>query len=288
MKTPLFAKSRLDGLLVLLALAQFGLLLYVVLTIGSVPWGASLGMGLLCAFLIFAYYMCIGHNFIHNPFFRNRRLNDAFAVFNSLLIGAPETLHRIHHWQHHRYNNDAPDPVTGTTKDYTSTWRYGKPPEEEGFLRYAVLAHFRSDFGYLLREVRRRGHVSQLAAEFAAIFAMLAIWGWLNPLGLLVFYLPVWLVGTIATHAENYLEHRRATPGDRKTDSVSCYGRIYNLVWFNNGYHQEHHYRPQVHWTRLPEVKALLPDESQRRVVRGAHWFNFGGPVRAGSVSDGR
>jgi fatty acid desaturase len=277
MKTRLLAHSRRDGLLVLLALAQCALLFYGVLTIGSVAWGVSVGIGLCSAFLICTNYMCIGHNFIHNPFFTNRRLNDAFAVFNSLLIGAPETLHRIHHWQHHRHNNDAPDPVTGTTKDYTSTWRHGKPPQEEGLLRYAVLAHFRSDFVYLLREVRRRRCGRQLAAEFGAILATLTAMAWLNPIGLLVYYLPVWLLGTVATHAENYLEHHGATPGDRKTDSVSCYGRLYNLVWFNNGYHQEHHYRPQVHWTQLPEVRPLLPNDSERRVVRGAHWFNFGG-----------
>ena len=74
---------------------------------------------------------------------------------------------------------------------------------------------------------------------------------------------------------EHYLEHYGATPGDRRTDSVSSYGRLYNLIWFNNGYHQEHHFRPQVHWTRVPEVKSLLPPESERRTVRGAHWFNF-------------
>jgi fatty acid desaturase len=275
MKTRLFAHSRLDALLVLLAFAQFGLLLYGVLTTGCVAWPVSLAAGLLSAFLICTNYMCIGHSFIHNPFFTNRRLNNVFAVFNSLLIGAPETLHRIHHWQHHRHNNDARDAATGTTKDYTSTWRYGSPPEEEGFLRYAVLAHFRSDFGHLLREVRRQRRGRQLAAELGAIVASAATLAWLNPLGFVVFYLPVWFVGTVATHAENYLEHHGATPGDRKADSVSCYGRIYNFVWFNNGYHQEHHYRPQVHWTRLPDVKALLPNEMERRVVRGAHWFNF-------------
>ena len=106
--------------------------------------------------------------------------------------------------------------------------------------------------------------------------------GVLNPRGLLLFYLPVWYFGNAAAQAENYLEHYGAIPGNRKTDSVSSYGRLYNLIWFNNGYHQEHHYRPQTHWTRVPEVRELLPPESERRVVRGAHWFNFG--VRRESI----
>ena len=57
---------------------------------------------------------------------------------------------------------------------------------------------------------------------------------------------------------------------------MSCYGLLYNLLRFNHGYHQEHHYRPQVHWTRVPAMKTLLPPESDRRVVRWAHWFNIG------------
>ena len=67
----------------------------------------------------------------------------------------------------------------------------------------------------------------------------------------------------------------------RKTDSVSGYGRLYNLIWFNNGYHQEHHWRPQVHWTEVPALRAQLPPETSRRVVRAAHWFNFFPPPRS-------
>ena len=70
-------------------------------------------------------------------------------------------------------------------------------------------------------------------------------------------------------------QNRRAKPGNRLTDSVSCYGRPYNLLWFNNGYHQEHHFRPQVHWTRVPEVRELMLPTHQRRVVRGAHLLNL-------------
>src|SRR5262249_3243005 len=132
------------------------------------------------------------------------------------------------------------------------------------------------DFGFLFRQVRRKGLLPWVAWESAALTLFLVAMGALNLRGLVIFYLPVWYLGNAAAQAENYLEHYGAAPGDRKTDSVSSYGRLYNLIWFNNGYHQEHHYRPQVHWTRIPGVRALLPPESERRVVRGAHWFNFG------------
>jgi fatty acid desaturase len=276
MKPNAFAHSRLDGLLVFLALFECALLFYGALSFGAVPCGHSLALGLVSVFLMCTNFQCVAHNFIHNPFFRRRRLNAAFSVFNSLLLGGPQSLYRIHHMHHHKYNNDAPDPLTRTTQDVTSTWRHSRRPDrEEGFLTYALLGYFRSDFGYLLREAKRRQLLGWVLGETAAVLGLVMLFAMLNPRGLVFFYLPVWYLGNAAAQAENYLEHHGALPGNRKTDSVSSYGRLYNLIWFNNGYHQEHHYRPQVHWTRIPEVKELLPPASQRRVVRGAHWFNF-------------
>jgi fatty acid desaturase len=284
MKRRLFAHSRLDALLVLLALLEFGVLLYGVLTFGAVPWTHSLIAGFAAVFLMCTNFECIAHNFIHNPFFRSRRLNAGFGVFNTLVLGSPQTLYRIQHLHHHRYNNDAPDPASGTTRDLSSTWRHGaRPDREEHVLSYALVGYFRLDVGFLLSEARKGRLIRQVVVEVAAILVLIAAFAVLNPRGLIFFYLPVWYLGNAAAQAQNYLEHHGATPGNRKTDSVSSYGRLYNLIWFNHGYHQEHHYRPQVHWTRIPEVKTLLPPESQRHVVRWAHWFNFAPRHMAGS-----
>ena len=273
----MFAHSRHDGLLVLVAIAQFAVLVAGALSYGAVHWSVTLGLGLVSVFLICTNFQCVAHNFLHNPFFRNERLNMAFSVFNSLLIGGAQSLYRIHHLHHHKYNNDLPDPQTGATQDFTSTWRYGRPPtQEESIITYSLFGYFRSDFSHLFGEAKRRRLLGPVVVEFAAIAAMIALFGVFNFWGLLLFYVPVWFFGNAAGMAENYLEHYGATPGNRKTDSVSCYDSLYNFVWFNNGYHQEHHYKPQVHWTHIRDIKQLLPPESERRVVRGAHWFNFG------------
>ena len=276
MRPKLLAHSPLDGLLVILALVQSAILILGAVTAGRVPWGVSIVLGLVSAFLLCTNFMCIGHNFVHNPFFTSKRLNRLFAMFNSLNIGVPQTLHQIQHMHHHKFNNDAFDFGKKTTRDYTSTYRYGRPPgEEEHLLKYALLGTFRVDAAYLWAEVKRRKLAGSLAAELASMVLMLAILGLLNPIGLAAFYVPVWMLGNVITQAENYLEHHGAIPGDRRTDSVSSYGLLYNLVWFNNGYHQEHHYRPQAHWSRLPQITPLLPPATERRVAPYAHWFNF-------------
>ena len=47
------------------------------------------------------------------------------------------------------------------------------------------------------------------------------------------------------------MEHRGG-----ETAGVSCYGTGYNWLWFNDGYHVEHHQGPGTHWTRLPAVRV--------------------------------
>ncbi|MES2176956.1 MAG: fatty acid desaturase [Gemmatimonadota bacterium] len=43
----------------------------------------------------------VSHNFIHLPFFRDRRLNLVFSAYLSLLLGVPQTLWRDRHIAHH-------------------------------------------------------------------------------------------------------------------------------------------------------------------------------------------
>ena len=78
------------------------------------------------------------------------------------------------------------------------------------------------------------------------------------------FYLPSFYLGWLLSYAEGYLEHF-GQPGNPFANSVSSYHRLYNFLWFNNGYHQEHHWDPKMHWTRMQELRAdQAADGSQR------------------------
>jgi fatty acid desaturase len=282
----LFAHTSKDGILVVLAFVQIGLLIAGVATAAEMSLGASTMFGLAAVFLMCTNYQCVAHNAIHNPFFSSDTLNRLFSVVNSLCLGVPQSLYRVHHLHHHKYNNDAKDPVTGTTKDVTSTFRYGRGDSEEPIVPYAAMGFFRSSFRYMWDQARAKGLVRLVSAESFALAAFVGVLAALDWRGFLFFYVPVWYLGQMAAMAENYLEHHGAIPGNRRTDSVSAYGRLYNLIWFNNGYHQEHHWRPQVHWTRVRELRDQLPPDTARRVVRTAHWFNVF-PPPAGSYTKG-
>jgi hypothetical protein len=50
------------------------------------------------------------------------------------------------------------------------------------------------------------------------------------------------------------------------------------LLWFNNGYHAEHHFRPKVHWTRMKQLHNEIAEAQSRegvRVIRPPHAFGF-------------
>lgn len=57
-------------------------------------------------------------------------------------------------------------------------------------------------------------------------------------------YLPGYAIGLGLCHLQGHFEHARGT--------TSHYGWLYNVCFFNDGYHVEHHRRPGEHWTRLP------------------------------------
>lgn len=76
---------------------------------------------------------------------------------------------------------------------------------------------------------------------------LLAFWGallYLEPRFALTVYLPGYLLGLALCGLHGYFEHARGT--------VSHYGRIYNLLLFNDGYHVEHHAHPGLDWRDLP------------------------------------
>jgi fatty acid desaturase len=224
-------------------------------------------LALAFAAIVFNYcwnVQSISHNFIHNAFFTNVWLNRAFSVLESVAIGIPQTIYYHYHLNHHWGDNDARGP-DGTTKDWGSTYRHGKGNAPEPFWSYCLIGFFRFELGPCFRMIRRCG----------AFWLTLLLVDWRY---LLFCYLPSYYLGWVLIYAHTYVLHYGAQPGNHYANSVSSYHRLYNRIFFNNGYHQEHHWDPKAHWTRMPEVKAeILPHmvANRTRVLRGPHLTLF-------------
>ncbi|MEP7353255.1 MAG: fatty acid desaturase [Acidobacteriota bacterium] len=85
----------------------------------------------------------------------------------------------------------------------------------------------------------------QLAWETILVLCLWVAMIYLQPHFFLVGYVPGYFAGLGLCAAQGYWEHAAGAP-------TSHYGRLYNLLCFNDGYHAEHHSDPGTHWTGLP------------------------------------
>lgn len=232
---------------------------------------------------------CISHNFIHNPFFVSDWLNRAYSVLLSLAIGVPHVLYHHYHMNHHAGDSDAIGP-DGTTRDWSSIYRYGKNDRPENFWKYCFVSFFRVEVTPALKMAARHRHLLQVAVETVALVAFWVAMGLINWKYFVLFYVPSYYFGWVLSYAEGYLEHYGCQPGNQFANSVSSYNRLYNLLWFNNGYHQEHHWDPKVHWTKMDELHGQIKDQmvlNHTRTLRGPHitalvedWFAGRSPAQ--------
>ncbi len=223
----------------------------------------------------------ISHQFTHTPWFRASWANRIVSLINSINIGqSMEDYHLRHVHNHHRYHNDRKMPGQ-PPKDWASTFRDGKNGEHTTLFRYTVVGTLPILFR-IVRELMSAGNLWRVGdhetdllpllsrraerrtiqlrqmqferiARFIAIIILLMIsWRWT-----VLVYFPALYITLVLFNLQNYFEHSGALPESPYANSVSYYGRIYNLLTCNDGYHQEHHLRPQTHWRQLPEVRHM-------------------------------
>jgi fatty acid desaturase len=250
----IFKDSKLDVLSVL-----------VTAIAASIPFMMAFGCSywLAIPFVVIANLHLNGpmHYHIHRKMFYSDRLNRAYELLSTsvALVGYQE--YKMIHIEHHKYANDK--QVDGTVNDPVSTYRWGNG-QEESFWSYVLKGSFRNVvFGSNLSEMNasmdERQHDQEMMVKIAVVVALAVINIW---------FIPVYAAMLYATWSLNwalsYCEHHQAKDqDDTKRDSVSCYNPIYNFLLFNTGYHQEHHYRPGIHWTKLPDIRKQLPTDRQ-------------------------
>ncbi len=274
----LFAYTRWDIVPVVAALAHFGLFVSLYVLFPRTSLWVMIPLGLLYAFCINANINGISHNFIHNPYFRSPLLNRLFSVLESVTCCFSQTYYDVVHMQHHKGNSDRKGDE-GDTIDWISIYRHGHDDEAENVWSYTFLSFFRDNPAAINREMKKRGAVEARwgnieLATFMVTLAGLALFNW----RFIVYFLPFMYLGHCMSYLNGYYRHFGGNTEEPIAWGVSSYGKVYNWIFFNNGYHAEHHFRPKCHWTKMHAFFEQIQDQQRAagtRVISTPHMLGF-------------
>lgn len=94
----------------------------------------------------------------------------------------------------------------------------------------------------------------------------------------ILFMVPFYFLGNALSSLNGYYEHWQGNPNVPIAWGVSSYSKLYNWIWFNNGYHAEHHYRPKQHWTKMKELHLQIAEQQKAagvHVISMSHALGF-------------
>ncbi len=243
------------------------------------PLWIMLILGFVYSLMMNANINGIGHNFIHNPFFRLPILNRLFGIIESIACCHSQTYYDAVHMQHHKGNADRPDE-DGATIDWISIYKHGHDGEAESPWSYVFLSVFRDNPAAIRKELRKRGGGDLMWGniELIAFATALLVMFLLNWRYVIFFFLPFVYLGHCFSYLNGYFRHYGANPDKPIAWGVSSYGKVYNWIFFYNGYHAEHHFRPKVHWTKMEAFHQGIAEMQRQegvRVIDHAHMLGF-------------
>src|SRR5438128_8642319 len=278
----LFAHTRWDAVPAAAGVFHLAYFLGLFFLYPRGPLWVMLILGFVYSLMVNANINGIGHNFIHNPFFRSKLLNRLFGVTQSIACCFSQTYYNAVHMQHHKGNADRPDE-DGDTIDWISIYKHGHESEAEHPLAYTFLSFFREDPKTVFEALKRKDPreafwgVFELAS-FVTSFVILGILNW----HYICFLLPFYYFGHCLSYLNGYYRHYGGNPDEPIAWGVSTYGKLYNWTWFFNGYHAEHHFRPKVHWTRMQVFRDQILEQQRAagvRVIKVPHALGFLDPA---------
>ena len=275
----LFAFTRWDAIPAAAGLFHTAYFFALFFLYPRTPLWLMLILGFVYSLMINANINGVAHNFIHNPFFRPQIINRLFGTTQSIACCFSQTYYDAVHTQHHKGNSDRPGE-NGETIDWLSIYRHGHDGEAENPWSYVFLSFFRDDPKAIAQELRKRGKSElmwgnmELASVGVTVLTML-VFNWRY---VVFFLLPFFYLGHCFSYLNGYFRHYGADPDKPIAWGVSSYGKLYNWLFFYNGYHAEHHFRPKVHWTKMEAFHQQIAELQKAegvRVINHAHMLGF-------------
>lgn len=206
----------------------------------------------------------ITHNHNHCATFAGRRNNNIFGNLLTLFYGYPTIMWiPTHNQNHHRLVN--------RPGDATITWRYtNKHNLFVAGTYFFVSSYFQSEpiKQYIHRaKLYNRQLYGRILFQYTFLIGYLAL---MLSLGLWLYGLRtgllLWLAAVVIPPFcslsiimfFNYIQHVHADAWSERDHSRNFTGKIFNFLFFNNGYHTIHHDHPGMHWSLLPAAHARI------------------------------
>lgn len=209
----------------------------------------------------------------HWAVFNSKRLNRIYEIFLGMVTARNFQIYQIAHIKHHKHTNDK--PINGKTKDPVSVYSCGKNGERELFWSYIInKSNWQSKI--IFKKCPSIGVPfidKKLKVEVWSIRLWLITLFVINPVFAIFMYM-IHYLAFLGDAANGYGEHWGALDRSEDTtqNAVGIYNWWFNTFGFNAGYHQEHHHKPGVHWTKLDTVTAEL--HPNRVIAKGMYIFN--------------
>ncbi len=243
-------KFRADRSRVAVFTAMFAVDIAVYLTVDN-PFvlGAYFLLGIFPKGCVCAF----NHHHQHVQTFRVTALNRMLEIMYALQTGVTSHAWVLHHsvGHHLNYLDQEQDESRWMRADQTVMGRL------EYSIVTAATAYTRAWKVGARHQKFRRTFVWMGILTVAIVAALVAY----RPMsGVFVFVVtPLFaLFGTVwATHAH----HSSRSTDTHFVASNNIMQRLYNICTGNLGYHTAHHYRPGVHWSKLPDLHAKIADK---------------------------
>jgi len=210
------------------------------------------------------------HHHQHLSTFRIEPLNRLLELMYGLQVGVTSHAWVLHHSVGHHLN------YLDQTKD-ESRWARADG-SKMGELEYSIVT--------TLTAYTRAWQVGAAYPKYRFTFAWMTVFTvavaaglvWYRPVPGLILFVLAPLFFLFGTAWATYAHHAGRSTDTHFVASNNMLSRLYNLATGNLGFHTAHHYRPGVHWSKLPalhkEIESKIPADAY--VAPGFPWWLAG------------
>jgi len=206
---------------------------------------------------LFCFNACIiNHNHVHSAIFQKNIFNNIFGILLTLAKGHTSAgVILAHNYNHHVHN--------GGAQDWINPHLAGEGPGAVRIFRFVInsvitMARGRRSVTEAVLSTDAR---KQIRVEKISLLLFITIFIYIDAYIFILYVAMPWLVGVFLLISVNLLQHDKCKPDSKYNHSRNFTGKLGNWFFFNNGYHTAHHMKPELHWSKLPELhdKEISP-----------------------------